>query len=95
MSAASAAQPLKRAPKDAPQSTANTKWAIGFLIVAVAVFVFYQYMYPDLSPGPKTFFRSWLPITSVNEALVFVIMALGLNIVVGYAGLLDLGYVAF
>ncbi len=27
--------------------------------------------------------------------LAFVIMALGLNIVVGYAGLLDLGYVAF
>ena len=27
--------------------------------------------------------------------LIFVMMALGLNIVVGYAGLLDLGYVAF
>jgi branched-chain amino acid transport system permease protein len=35
---------------------------------------------------------------SVSDAvtmLVFVMMALGLNIVVGYAGLLDLGYVAF
>ena len=27
--------------------------------------------------------------------LIFMMMALGLNIVVGYAGLLDLGYVAF
>ena len=27
--------------------------------------------------------------------LVYVMLALGLNIVVGYAGLLDLGYVAF
>ena len=27
--------------------------------------------------------------------IVFTMMALGLNIVVGYAGLLDLGYVAF
>src|SRR5262245_53636134 len=27
--------------------------------------------------------------------LIFVMMALGLNVVVGYAGLLDLGYVAF
>ena len=27
--------------------------------------------------------------------LIFIMMALGLNIVVGYAGLLDLGYVAF
>src|SRR5439155_18113628 len=32
---------------------------------------------------------------SLNEALVWVICALGLNIVVGYAGLLDLGFVAF
>src|SRR3954464_1950108 len=29
------------------------------------------------------------------KALAFVVMALGLNIVVGFAGLLDLGYVAF
>ena len=29
------------------------------------------------------------------EALTYVVMALGLNIVVGFAGLLDLGYVAF
>ena len=31
----------------------------------------------------------------VNIALLYTILALGLNIVVGYAGLLDLGYVAF
>jgi branched-chain amino acid transport system permease protein len=36
-----------------------------------------------------------MPATTVNEALVWVICALGLNIVVGYAGLLDLGFVAF
>jgi len=29
------------------------------------------------------------------QALAYTVMALGLNIVVGYAGLLDLGYVAF
>ena len=28
-------------------------------------------------------------------ALAYVLMALGLNLVVGFAGLLDLGYVAF
>jgi len=66
-----------------------------FAAVAVAVFVFYQFLYPELDVATKTMFRQWLPITAVNEALVFVIMALGLNIVVGYAGLLDLGYVAF
>ena len=32
---------------------------------------------------------------SMITTLAFVIMALGLNIVVGFAGLLDLGYVAF
>lgn len=31
----------------------------------------------------------------VDQVLTFALMALGLNIVVGYAGLLDLGYVAF
>ncbi|HEX2725384.1 MAG TPA: hypothetical protein VHN20_06155, partial [Beijerinckiaceae bacterium] len=31
----------------------------------------------------------------VIVALAYVVMALGLNIVVGFAGLLDLGYVAF
>ena len=34
-------------------------------------------------------------IDDVTIALAYVIMALGLNIVVGFAGLLDLGYVAF
>jgi branched-chain amino acid transport system permease protein len=39
-----------------------------------------------------------LSFPSVHDAvtiLVFVMMAVGLNVVVGYAGLLDLGYVAF
>src|SRR6187397_1002446 len=34
-------------------------------------------------------------IDATIKALAFVVMALGLNIVVGFAGLLDLGYVAF
>ena len=37
--------------------------------------------------------RSWLRI--MDLALLYVMLALGLNIVVGYAGLLDLGYIAF
>src|SRR4051812_3162690 len=37
--------------------------------------------------------RAWVRI--IDVALLFTILALGLNIVVGYAGLLDLGYVAF
>jgi branched-chain amino acid transport system permease protein len=34
-------------------------------------------------------------IDNATRALAYVVMALGLNIVVGFAGLLDLGYVAF
>ena len=30
-----------------------------------------------------------------NLAILFVLLSLGLNIVVGFAGLLDLGYIAF
>ncbi|RQP26163.1 branched-chain amino acid ABC transporter permease [Piscinibacter terrae] len=35
------------------------------------------------------------PVRIIDNALLYVLLALGLNIVVGYAGLLDLGYVAF
>src|SRR5690554_7289474 len=37
--------------------------------------------------------QSW--IRTINFALLYVMLALGLNIVVGFAGLLDLGYIAF
>ena len=36
---------------------------------------------------------AWVRIT--NLAILFSLLALGLNIVVGFAGLLDLGYIAF
>ncbi len=32
---------------------------------------------------------------AVTDAMIYILLALGLNIVVGYAGLLDLGYAAF
>jgi branched-chain amino acid transport system permease protein len=34
-------------------------------------------------------------VYAVSDAMIYVLLALGLNIVVGYAGLLDLGYAAF
>jgi branched-chain amino acid transport system permease protein len=39
------------------------------------------------------FGTSWVRIS--NLAILFILLALGLNIVVGFAGLLDLGYIAF
>ena len=41
----------------------------------------------------QVFGNAWVRIADM--ALLYVLLALGLNIVVGYAGLLDLGYVAF
>lgn len=37
--------------------------------------------------------QSW--VRTIDFALLYVMLALGLNIVVGFAGLLDLGYIAF
>ncbi len=37
--------------------------------------------------------QSW--VRTLDFALLWIVLALGLNIVVGYAGLLDLGYIAF
>ena len=37
--------------------------------------------------------NAWVRI--VTFSLLYVMLALGLNIVIGFAGLLDLGYVAF
>ena len=56
-----------------------------FLIAAVALFV--------LPLIAQYFGNAWVRI--IDLALLYVMLALGLNIVVGYAGLLDLGYVAF
>jgi branched-chain amino acid transport system permease protein len=44
------------------------------------------------------FLDRWLglqTVHAVSDGMIYVLLALGLNIVVGYAGLLDLGYAAF
>lgn len=47
-----------------------------------------------LTPLVAQYFgNAWVRI--IDTALLYVLLALGLNIVVGYAGLLDLGYIAF
>ena len=61
----------------------NTKinWVLGGIALLILPLVL-QY-----------FGNAWVRIADL--ALLYVMLALGLNIVVGYAGLLDLGYVAF
>jgi len=76
-------------------SSTNRRWAIGFLLAAVLTYIFYAFVVPNLGASGKTFVSTWIPAVATNEALVWVICAVGLNIVVGYAGLLDLGFVAF
>ena len=56
-----------------------------FLIAAALLFA--------LPLFAQQFGQGWVRILAL--ALLYVLLALGLNIVVGYAGLLDLGYVAF
>lgn len=70
-------------------------WPLGLLLLAVVVFSFNQWVLPNLIDSVQAGFRDWLPMSAVNEAVIWAIFALGLNIVVGYSGLLDLGYVAF
>ncbi len=58
---------------------------IGLLLVAIALIAL-----PFVLAMAGT---AWVRIA--NFAVLFVLLSLGLNIVVGFAGLLDLGYVAF
>ena len=92
-----ATRAARKAKKATRQPASHRTWALGYLAVATVMFVVYQYALPwEGLPLPiYDFLQLWLPPTAINEALVYVICALGLNIVVGYAGLLDLGYVAF
>jgi branched-chain amino acid transport system permease protein len=55
----------------------------GLLVVALVA-------YPFVDRALRT-----QTIHAVSDGMIYVLLALGLNIVVGYAGLLDLGYAAF
>jgi branched-chain amino acid transport system permease protein len=63
-----------------PKSTVSTWAVLGVIILA----------YPFLDGAIQL---GWIGI--IITSLIFVLLALGLNVVVGYAGLLDLGYAAF
>lgn len=85
----------RKAPTNVSRS--NRKWIIAYSAIGISLFILYQFILPmpSLPVGIYDAIYQWMPPAAVNESLVYVIMALGLNIVVGYAGLLDLGYVAF
>src|SRR5204862_6301370 len=59
------------------------RWGVYAVLLGLVVLL--PYAFPESSPF----------VDHCVTALAYVVMALGLNIVVGFAGLLDLGYVAF
>jgi branched-chain amino acid transport system permease protein len=63
----------------------NWAWMLVFLALALL----YPYILDQLLATPDDLLDASI------QTLAYIIMALGLNIVVGFAGLLDLGYVAF
>src|SRR5262245_21604233 len=54
----------------------------------VLVIALSAYPFADSTLGVHT-------VHAVSDGMIYMLLALGLNIVVGYAGLLDLGYAAF
>jgi branched-chain amino acid transport system permease protein len=66
------------------------------LLVVLLVFLFPFYATDEGAPLHGIFVGALgMDIDTVFQMAEYVMLALGLNIVVGYAGLLDLGYVAF
>lgn len=64
----------------------NPRKAYGGLLVILAIALVFPFI-------AQNFGNSWVRI--MDFALLYIMLALGLNVVVGFAGLLDLGYIAF
>jgi branched-chain amino acid transport system permease protein len=67
------------------------KWVVPLAVLGLAIG--YPYYGTDLPQVP--IFGPFPQLSTMVVMMIFTMMALGLNVVVGYAGLLDLGYVAF
>jgi branched-chain amino acid transport system permease protein len=65
------------------------------LIVFISIVATYPFYLSSLPAGNVPLIYSFPSVRSAVTILVFTTMAVGLNVVVGYCGLLDLGYVAF
>lgn len=67
------------------------RWVVPLAVLAIAIA--YPYYLGDMPEVP--IFGPFPAVSTMVVMMIFTMMALGLNFVVGYAGLLDLGYVAF
>lgn len=68
---------------DLEHQPGRAKLSFALVLALMLVFPFFA----------SQFGNSWVRI--IDIALLYIMLALGLNIVVGFAGLLDLGYIAF
>ena len=66
-----------------------------YIRIAIAFGLAFTYPFYVSNMFDIPIFGPWPDVSTGVYMLVFIMMAIGLNIVVGYAGLLDLGYVAF
>jgi branched-chain amino acid transport system permease protein len=73
------------------QNERNKLIAFGVLFVVAMIYPFVAK--PILGAFGPTVYGEFS--AALNTTLIFTLLAIGLNIVVGYAGLLDLGYAAF
>jgi len=91
---------LRGSPRQRMQSALQSQRNQRLVLIGLLIFVLvYSMFYITLrnAAGVGDLVQA-LPLPSVNNLIVmcyYAILALGLNIVVGFAGLLDLGYVAF
>ncbi len=75
------------------KQTTSIWWQASLPLVALIAFTFP--VVAHYSPETLGIFGGKYGITIMILALIYVLLGMGLNIVVGLAGLLDLGYVAF
>jgi branched-chain amino acid transport system permease protein len=73
-----------------PRRDANT---VAYIVLVVLAIVFPPVIAPILSAVLGSSPDTW--VTTAADAGVYILLAVGLNVVVGFAGLLDLGYAAF
>ena len=72
----------------------NRRRSQGARRILITLFLLFLVFFPYLDQyllGPGTDYR----VSVLSDTGYYIILALGLNVVVGFAGLLDLGYVAF
>ncbi|MEU2182527.1 branched-chain amino acid ABC transporter permease [Streptomyces thermolilacinus] len=68
--------------RDRVQADARLRWGLIGLVLVLALVV------------PSTLPRMWQTVL-VDQIAIFALLAIGLNVVIGWAGLLDLGFFAF